>query len=228
MVNDRALQDFKTQVAIGVSKPQLQCGAFAPSPAGAFDQMPPELSPSVMKGLDALSRDSARQVHDYLRKRLGRDQDPSVLPSSGMPQQMDQEEPDWLERLCAILEESNVPDDTIRKVREMAAGLGGDGTLHITHRGVTGDDVYSTPTPAGSEPPTFRGQPHTGGTMTPISDRRAALRNMSRIKTADQAGHLYRASSGFTPQEPKPMAMDSASRAGFLRRFPDAARIKFA
>jgi hypothetical protein len=45
MVNDRALEDFRTQVAVGVKRPQLARDAFAPSPAGAFDAaLPPELS----------------------------------------------------------------------------------------------------------------------------------------------------------------------------------------
>jgi hypothetical protein len=75
MINDRSLEDFRTQLAVGVKRPQLARDAFTPQPAGAFDAMPPELSSSVRKGLDALSRDSQRMVRDYLHKRLGRDRD---------------------------------------------------------------------------------------------------------------------------------------------------------
>jgi hypothetical protein len=74
MINDRSLRDWKTQVALGVPRPRLAPDAFAPSPQGAFDAaLLPELSERVTNGLDALSDDSARQVHAYLGKRLARD-----------------------------------------------------------------------------------------------------------------------------------------------------------
>jgi hypothetical protein len=74
MINNRAVEDFKVQCAVGVERPTLARDAFT-NPQGAFDAMPAELSRSVTRGLDALSRDSQRMVRDYLHKRLSRDQE---------------------------------------------------------------------------------------------------------------------------------------------------------
>ena len=37
MINDRSLEDFRTQLAVGVKRPQLARDAFTPQPAGASE-----------------------------------------------------------------------------------------------------------------------------------------------------------------------------------------------
>jgi hypothetical protein len=75
MINAKAQEDFRTQLAVGVKRPQLARDAFTPSPPGAFDALREELSSSVTRGLDALAPGTQRMVMDYLRKRLSRDHD---------------------------------------------------------------------------------------------------------------------------------------------------------
>jgi hypothetical protein len=190
--------------------------------------MPEELSERVTKGLDALSDDSARQVHDYLGKRLGRDQEPDDEEEAG----------GRVDKICELLEQAGVSPEHIDKVR---AVLADDGDLHLVHRGdqdpsggpSSGYDPMNRSAGAmvGNEPPPFPGAPRAGGGMVPLSsstsDRRAA-RDMARFgKIADAAGHISYAKDVPPPRQPKPMAMDSKSRADFLKRFPDAARIGF-
>jgi hypothetical protein len=225
--------------------------------------MPEQLSERVTKGLDALPADSIRLVHDYLGRRLARDQDPnaretepaedqdpsaSLMPSTlstpgsipGMsgPADEEQDDSEKLDRLCGILEELGVDDEKVRQLRQMLTSS--DGNLLLQHKsngnGNNGRNGNSGAygqggAPNVGPPETFPGQPHVGGTMTPMSDRRAVRDAARSTKVADQAGHISYVKDMPPPRAPKPMAMDSVSRestrADFLRRFPEAARIGF-
>jgi hypothetical protein len=125
MINCPALEDFRTQCAIGVRRPTLAPNAFT-NPQGAFDAMPEELSPSAIRGLDALSPSSQRLVLDHLRKRLGGDQDLD---------EADTDRGDIGERILAMLESANVDSAIIDAVRELIDASADDGTLRITHQG---------------------------------------------------------------------------------------------
>jgi hypothetical protein len=209
MINRPALEDFQTPCAIGVKRPQLAPNAFT-NPQGAFDAMPEELSERVTRGLDALSDDSARQVHDYLGKRFARDHD------------LDDEEEGNSgalgERICDLLESANVDPMIVDSVRELlAAGGGGDGTLHITHRSdqdpsggpSSGYDPMNRSAGAmvGDEPSPFQGAPRVGGGQVPYTspgdaERHAALENMSRIKSLTPSNIAYKDGVPFTGTMP--------------------------
>jgi hypothetical protein len=74
MISDKALQRFRAQRAAGQMPTRLPPGSF--EPAGAFDALPRGLkakdnnmlSPSIRKGLDALSKTARDQLRDYLSR----------------------------------------------------------------------------------------------------------------------------------------------------------------
>jgi hypothetical protein len=231
MISRPALEDFQTQLAVGVKRPALAPDAFRSSPQGAFDAMPEGLSERVTKGLDQLSDDAARRVHSYLSRRFAHDDDDPDAEQESNGGALGA-------RICDLLESANVDPGIVDSVRELLAAGNGDGDLILRHKGdqdpsggpSSGYDPMnrSAGTMVGAdEPPPFAGSPRVGGGQVPISDRRAA-RDMARFgKVADQAGHVSYIKDVPPPREPKPMAQDSRSRAAFLERFPMAARIGF-
>jgi hypothetical protein len=254
MIKPHALQEFRRQVAAGVKRPVLPEGAFdarpsrirrrlaqdaALTPEKITSEKPAvaDLSSSVRKALDAMSR----PTRDALRNYLSRDTDPdepATLPTPAL----DEEEVD---RVCGLLEQAGVPEEAISKVREMLAGEEGDGDLLLQHKGdrnrpFTTKKAYDAPVPGGpasqyslsaDEPPVFPGAPRTGGGNIPLSasaetNRKAALDAAKRTKVLDAAGSLHFAKDQPPPRKPTTMAFDSAnSLRNFHRRFPDAKRI---
>jgi hypothetical protein len=225
MVSDKSLARFRAELAAG-KRPKLTRADFTPSP-GAHDEMTPELRRKIAmdrrardqelpahigKQLDALSRDSAKQVHDYLRKRLARDVDPGDLddwqhgPAAGSQDQ--QEEDDRrLDKLCALMAEAGVSDDKIEKIREWVLAGGADGDLLLRHKGDQG--VVGAPgvgydplnRPGMDQPPPFRGAPQAPYTSPGDAERHAALENMSRIRS-EPGDRVYKDGVPFTGTTP--------------------------
>jgi hypothetical protein len=246
MVNHKSLQDFKTQVAIGMRRPQLAPDAFAPSPPGAFDAALSEgLSSSVTRGLDALEPRTQKLVMDYLRGRLGRDRNDPDEEETDIRSDADVGAGDLGSQILDFLHDAGVDPKICERVEQLLDA--GNGTLRITHRG---DQDPSGGPSSGYDPlnrsagamvrdepeglarkAAFAGAPRIGGGQVPLSsttsDRHAA-RTLARFgKIADAAGHISYAKDMPLPRKPSSMAMDSASRADFIKRFPDAARIGF-
>jgi hypothetical protein len=192
---------------------------------GAFDALPkrlrktardqvPELPSHIAKQVDALSDDSARQVHAHLGKRFARDLDPEGEEGNG---EADIGQGDLETELCDLLSGAGVSPEIVDRVHKMFAA--NDGTLHLTH-GDQGETPLGGPSfgydPAsgtagglltGDEPPAFRGAPRVGGGQVPYTssgdaERRGALENMKRIKSFTPADVVYKDGTPFTGTMP--------------------------
>jgi hypothetical protein len=135
MINAKAQEDFRTQLAVGVKRPQLARDAFTPSPPGAFDALPEELSSSVTRGLDALAPGTQRMVMDYLRKRLSRDRDVDDEEETDVRGDANVGNPGIGSEVLDFLRDAGVDPAICQRVEQMLAAGNGDGTL--TH----GSDV---------------------------------------------------------------------------------------
>jgi hypothetical protein len=199
MVSGRALNDFRTQIAVGVKRPQLARDAFS-NPPGAFDAaMPEQLSSSVRKGLDALSRDSQRLVRDYLHKRLGRDQELDDEEDNGQFGRVDIGAGDLGEQVVELLEGAGVDPQIVERVKAMVAASRGDGTLRLSDQeGMAPLGGYDTTSGTagglltGDEPPAFRGEPRVGGGQVPYTSSGDAERHRRAGKhEAHQIVHAW-------------------------------------
>jgi hypothetical protein len=177
MINAPALEDFQTQLAVGVRRPQLAPNAFSSNPQGAFDAMPEGLSERVTKGLDQLSDDAARRVHSYLSRRFAHDDDDPDAEQESNGGALG-------ERICDLLESANVDPEIVDSVRELLAASDGDGDLILRHKG--DQDPSGGPSsgyaPMSRSPgamvgtddtvPSFEGKPEVGGGQVPCRQPR--------------------------------------------------------
>jgi hypothetical protein len=168
-----------------------------PRPAGAFDA-PPEvlserLSPNALNSLNALSRDSMRQVRDHLSRRLAGDEDD---PDDSSEDSVNSG--DIGGEIIDFLESCGLDPKIIERVKGLIDSGNGDGELLLQHKGdqdPTGFDPTMSRSAAGAmgpgmddTVPAFPGKPEVGGGQVPLSDRRMALDSMARIRIADDAG----------------------------------------
>jgi hypothetical protein len=149
-------------------------------------------------------------------------------PPATLPTQDQEEDPDRVERICALLEEAGVPEPAIAQVRESCKAMATAAILHCGDRRpltprrpttlaglvparprrVTGHRRtklgYET-----DEPAPFSGRPTAGGKMDPVipphsseAQRAAALENMSRIRSFTPADNTYKDGTPFTGTMP--------------------------
>jgi hypothetical protein len=214
MVSDRALDDFRMQRALGVSRPQLH--AF--DPPGAFDAMPArlrkgardqegELPAHISKQLDVISDSSARQLLSHLKRRFAHDEEEA---DDHQARDADVGNPGIVSEVVDFLRDCGIDPKICQRVEQMLDAGNSDGTLRISHddEGPAGgpssgyDPTGESPGFGQDQPPPFRGAPQAPYTSPGDAERHAALENMKRIKSLTPGDLAYKDGVPFTGTMP--------------------------
>jgi hypothetical protein len=232
MIKPKALEWFKEECRQGRPPDHL--------PEGAFDAMPPELSPQIQPGqldpstaraLDALSASTRAAIVNHLGRKRGTARDADLPDNNNGGASLAQ-------KICGFLD-GKVDPAVLQRVEEMLqAGGAADGVTPIK-RAYEGGGLAAGYDPTNNnmtqdEPPPFSGRPNTGGSMLPMTaasrggsdnERAMALHNSNRI-AGEPPPPAYMNGMPVHDYNPRQPAMDSASIRAFAKRWPEVARIK--